>query len=106
MRDVSDERLARMARITLAEVAKLRRRALEANSTVPIDDCDTSIRLANILSARGVRTLGDLAQLTVKDMASITHSGTRMVKEARVLLASRGLCFHGDEDWLLQPATG
>jgi hypothetical protein len=106
MRDVSIEKLALMARMSIGEAVKLRNRAVAANSAVLVDECETSIRFANIVQARGVRTLGDLARLTVKDMTSITHSGSRMVKEGRQLLARYGLCFDGDDDWLKQPEAG
>jgi DNA-directed RNA polymerase alpha subunit len=105
MRDVKIEQLALMARVSIGEAVKLRNRAIAANSNVLIDECETSIRFVNILQGRGVRTLGDLARLTVKDMAGIANSGSRMVKEGRQLMARHGLCFEGDEDWLKQPET-
>jgi hypothetical protein len=100
MRGVSNEKLAKMGRITVAQAAALRRRAIGSNSKVRIDDCDTSLRFVNILSVVGVHTLGELAKLTVKDMAKIANSGSRMVKEGRELLLAHGLCFQDDERWL------
>jgi DNA-directed RNA polymerase alpha subunit len=106
MRDVSIEKFALMARLSIGEAVKLRGRAIAASNAVLVDECETSIRFANIVQARGIRTLGDLARLTVKDMGSISHSGVRMVKEGRQLLARHGLWFEGDEDWLKQPEAG
>jgi DNA-directed RNA polymerase alpha subunit len=61
------------------------------NATRDIKDCEVSIRCANSLAYKGLRTLAELAKCSRNDLLSIPNFGNRSLKEVIWALSSAGL---------------
>lgn len=61
-----------------------------------IEDANTSVRLANCCRNHSVQTLGELAELSARDLMKWKHFGVSCLREVRLLLAERGLALHGE----------
>lgn len=62
----------------------------------PLTDLDLSVRAYNCLKAADVRTLGDLARLSVPDMMKFRNFGKKSLTELEALMSEKGLHFGMD----------
>lgn len=62
----------------------------------PLSEMGLSVRAFNCLKAAEIRTLGDLVQLKVSDMAQFRNFGKKSLKELQDLVASKDLSFGMD----------
>ncbi len=62
----------------------------------PLTDLDLSVRAYNCLKAADVRTLGDLAKLSVPDMMKFRNFGKKSLTELEALMSEKGLHFGMD----------
>lgn len=62
----------------------------------PLSEMELSVRAFNCLKAADIRTLGDLVQLKVSDMAQFRNFGKKSLKELQDLVTSKGLSFGMD----------
>ncbi len=77
---------------TLNESTLQMRRLLKT----PLSDVELSVRAFNCLKAADIKTLGDLVQLNVSDMAKFRNFGKKSLKELQELVESKGLTFGMD----------
>jgi DNA-directed RNA polymerase subunit alpha len=77
---------------TLDEKTLQMRRLLKAS----LSDMGLSVRAFNCLKAADIKTLGDLVQLNVSDMAKFRNFGKKSLKELQELVESKGLSFGMD----------
>jgi len=59
----------------------------------PIDDLELSVRCVNSLKNHNVRSVGDLVQLTIKQLAEVKNFGKKSLQEIADLLEREGLNF-------------
>ena len=59
----------------------------------PIDDLELSVRCVNSLKNHNVRSVGDLVQLTTKQLGEVKNFGKKSLQEIADLLEQRGLNF-------------
>ncbi|MHB9148273.1 MAG: DNA-directed RNA polymerase subunit alpha [Candidatus Amoebophilus sp.] len=62
----------------------------------PLSEMGLSVRAFNCLKAADIKTLGDLVQLKVSDMAQFRNFGKKSLKELQDLVASKDLTFGMD----------
>jgi DNA-directed RNA polymerase subunit alpha len=62
----------------------------------PLSEMGLSVRAFNCLKAAEIKTLGDLVQLKVSDMAQFRNFGKKSLKELQDLVASKDLSFGMD----------
>ncbi len=71
-------------------------RALGPGEFPLIDEVEMSVRLANALWQSGVKTIDELAALTANELLRLKNVGRQSVREARGLLAARGMTLKGE----------
>ena len=62
---------------------------------VSIKDVHLSTRASKVLRRKGARTVGDAAQLTEKQLLSMSKVGQKTLKEIEIMLAGHGLTLSG-----------
>lgn len=59
----------------------------------PLEDLALSVRAYNCLKNANIKTLGDLVQLTIEEIAKFKNFGKKSLQELEELVASKGLSF-------------
>jgi DNA-directed RNA polymerase subunit alpha len=70
-------------------------RTLFSDVRIPIEDLDLTVRTYNILKREGIETVADIAELTLKDLATFRNMGVRQVNEVKAKLQQLGLDLKG-----------
>jgi len=73
------------------EEAQKQRDRLAQVLNIPVTDFELSVRSRNCLQKMGIRTLGDLARCSEKDLLTSKNFGETSLVEIRDMLASKGL---------------
>ena len=77
---------------------------LESKFSKPIEEMDLSVRASNCLENQGIKTLGDLARMTEKEMLQVRNLGKTSLKEIKKKLADFDLSLGMDIDALKESA--
>ncbi len=77
---------------------------LESKFSKPIEELDLSVRASNCLENQGIKTLGDLARMTEKEMLQVRNLGKTSLKEIKKKLADFDLSLGMDIDALKESA--
>jgi DNA-directed RNA polymerase alpha subunit len=65
----------------------------------PIRDCYFSLRVENVFDRRGVKTVGQLTQLSARDLLDEPNFGEASLKEVRAKLRWRGLSLLNESEF-------